>query len=85
MLTHCVGLGLPILQSVCLSLRLKGLGGSFPVSVVMQGSGWTFHGLWKLIVRSWSRICMLRKAVKGWCLLGKSPTPTLSAVLKIVT
>lgn len=50
-LTHCVDLGLPVLQwGCCLGERSGRVVPCpvFPDSAVMQGSGWTFHGLWKL-------------------------------------
>ena len=63
-LTHCMGLGLPVLQWGCCwdeqSGRVLPCPG-FPGSVVMQGSGWTLHGLWKLqavSIWNWREICM---------------------------
>ena len=83
MLTHFVGLGLPILLWVCLSLRWKGLGGPFPVPAAAGHP----TACWKLqAFIIWNRrgICMLRKAGEGWAIQGESPTPTPPAVLKIV-
>lgn len=86
------GCWLTVWASVCLSqwecrwIEWAGrilLSPVFPVSVAMQGSGWTFHSLWKpqvVIIWSWREICMeQRRPERAGAILGeRRPQDSLS-------